>query len=226
MFKNAKKTFGFAILLIVLIFGSYKLISYYNQSDIKKDDVEKHSIIISKDKLRVDYFFWLRCGACNQFEPYVSEWYKGLDDKIEFNFIPVGWGNTLKDAEPYYIAKKLYEDGILTKDDYLLTIIDIFDITFKDNKVLNRHNTFKKLSSRSIFKTEADFNKYIDDNLEYINNGIEFSKFASAKYGIGSVPIFIIDGSKSVSLNDYNGDPKRMFNAINNVAVEKMKKNK
>ncbi|ADC70554.1 DSBA oxidoreductase [Thioalkalivibrio sp. K90mix] len=59
-------------------------------------------------KIQVVEVFWYGCPHCYSFEPYVQEWQKGLDDDVEFVYLPAPMNDVWAlHARVFYTAQKL-----------------------------------------------------------------------------------------------------------------------
>lgn len=231
---KSKKTIIIAIILLVFILPvilmTYSTLTSMNDN-VKDTNISQsyeplkyENIIVPDKKLRVDYFFWLKCAGCYAIEPVIADWYLNISDDIDFNFVPVGWSGASKDAEAFYIVKKIYEDGRINKQKFVTSVQDLFDITFVDKKPLNHKNIYSKIVKHKAFKSEEDFNSFISENNDYIKNGIRYSEEISRMLSVESVPSIVLDKTKSTSTKDYNNDSIKMIENINRLAKEKSSK--
>lgn len=230
--SNSKMFMILAAVTVILLAASTFLNNYIKNvsSDENQlvviEPLKHENIKIKEGTLRVDYFFWLKCGGCYSIEPIIGEWYLSANENIDFNFVPVGWPNALADSEYFYIVKKIFEDGQLSKESFVNVIKDIFYITFEDSKPLNYKNVYSKLEKHKIFKDYSGFENYISDNKSYIASGIKYSEEITRMYGVGSVPSIVLDKSKLTTVGDYNNNPKTMINKIESIANEKSERKK
>lgn len=220
-FGNSQK-FLFIIATVIAIVFAIVMVGgslFGNSGNSQKLTLD--SIEVKDDKLRIDYFFWLRCGACNALEPYMAEYYKNLDNNTEMIFTPVGWPNAKNDIRPFYIINKMYEDKKFDRVTYMELISKLFDITFKDNKALTSKNIFDKINQYSLFKDFEEYTQYVSNNEEYLYNKVKYSEEITRLYSVSSVPTLILDKIKITNPSDFNNDPLKMLSAINQIAKQK-----
>lgn len=157
-------------------------------------------------------FFSYNCPHCNSLDPEVAAWLETKPAGIKFRRVPVvfheGWDVT---AKAYYIAEELKVlDKVHTR---------VFHALHAENKSLSKLDELKPIFldagvSAPVFDKAA----YADFNLD---SKIQAGMIAMQKYGVRSVPSFVVNDRYYIDGKTTGGDSKKMFELLSTLPLKK-----
>ncbi|WP_018861027.1 MULTISPECIES: thiol:disulfide interchange protein DsbA/DsbL [unclassified Thioalkalivibrio] len=140
-------------------------------------------------KIQVVEVFWYGCPHCYSFEPYVQEWQKGLDDDVEFVYLPAPMNDVWAlHARVFYTAQKL---------DVLDEVHQAFYDAIHDQ---GREMRSESAILRFISQRGLDADEFRDVmRSEEIRRKVTEAGQDVQEYGVEGVPTLVIDGEAIVS---------------------------
>ncbi|WP_018863280.1 MULTISPECIES: thiol:disulfide interchange protein DsbA/DsbL [Thioalkalivibrio] len=140
-------------------------------------------------KIQVVEVFWYGCPHCYSFEPYVQEWQKGLDDDIEFVYLPAPMNDVWAlHARVFYTAQKL---------DVLDEVHQAFYDAIHDQ---GREMRSESAILRFINQRGLDADEFREVmRSEEIRRKVTEAGQDVQEYGVEGVPTLVIDGEAVVS---------------------------
>jgi len=169
---------------LLLPFTSGNLLAAQFEEDVDFERLDQPQPTKSKNKIEVIEFFWYGCPHCNNFEPYLERWKKGLASDVEVILVPAVFRPEWEiHARAFYTAQILKAldtvhpamfNAIHNLRQSLSTEEQIMKL-FIDNGVSERD--FKR-----IFKSFA------------VESKVRKAKTLHRNYGVNSVPNVIING--------------------------------
>ncbi len=178
----------------------------------------------SKDgKVTVQQFLWHECIHCYKLEPYADQWDKSNADYIEFERIPVAWGEKhIDDGSFYNYAKVLRKTGKITDEQ----LIDINNELFRVG-VVER----KGLTSKTVFPIFEKYGIKSEEDLEKLRKSfvtateINKAKKLTQEYEIVGVPVFVVAGKYLVSFQSLKeATPAELFSTLDRIAESEHEK--
>lgn len=156
-------------------------------------------------------FFSYNCPHCSSLDPEVAAWLETKPAGIKFRRVPVvfhdGWDVT---AKAYYIAEQL---NVLDK-----THNRIFHAIHAENKSLNKLDEIKPyFLEAGVSAMQFDKLAYADFNLD---SKIQAGMVAMQKYGVRSVPSFVVNDRYYVD-GKTAGDSKKLFQLLSTLPLKK-----
>lgn len=140
-------------------------------------------------KIQVVEVFWYGCPHCYSFEPYVQEWQKGLEDDVEFVYLPAPMNDVWAlHARVFYTAQKL-------------DVLDEVHQPFYDAI----HDQGRELRSESAILRFIDQRGLDADEFREVMRSEEIRRKVTEagqdvqEYGVEGVPTLVIDGEAVVS---------------------------
>ncbi len=155
------------------------------------------------DKVEVVELFWYTCPHCYRFdESHFKNWRKNKPANVHFTHMPAIFGDNDKRlplAKAFYVAKALQVlDKIHTP---------LFKAIHDDKRDMNNKATLQKLFVKHGVKAE-DFAKNYDSF--WVNTQINRAKTMTKGYGIGGVPVIIVNGKYRLTSELANGYTEMM----------------
>ena len=173
-----------ALFSLLLPFTSNNVLAAQYEEDVDFERLDQPQPTKSKNKIEVIEFFWYGCPHCNNFEPYLERWKKGLASDVEVTLVPAIFRPEWEiHARAFYTAQILKVldtihpamfNAIHNLRQPLSTEAQIMKV-FIDNGVAERD--FKR-----IFKSFA------------VESKVRKAKTLHRNYGVNSVPNVIING--------------------------------
>lgn len=140
-------------------------------------------------KIQVVEVFWYGCPHCYSFEPYVQEWQKGLDDDVEFVYLPAPMNDVWAlHARVFYTAQKL-------------EVLDEVHQAFYDAI----HDQGRELRSESAILRFVNQRGLDADEFREVMRSDEIRRKVTEagqdvqEYGVEGVPTLVINGEAVVS---------------------------
>lgn len=177
----------------------------------------KHPEVNHDGKVVVQGIIWHKCPHCKDLEPYIDNWIKNSKpDFVEYEIVPVGWGQTVLDDGKYYnYAKTLAKSNKISDVQLLEVNKALFNLVFNEKKNLSDTNVFPIFSSYGI--SQEDYNIGLKSFATNVN--IKLSEKYTKDYNIEGTPSFVVGGQYAVNFNTIKEQtPKALFEAINNAA--------
>ncbi|WP_018994462.1 thiol:disulfide interchange protein DsbA/DsbL [Thioalkalivibrio sp. ALJ2] len=140
-------------------------------------------------KIQVVEVFWYGCPHCYSFEPYVQEWQKGLDDDVEFVYLPAPMNDVWAlHARVFYTAQKLEVLNEVHQPFY--------DAIHDQGRELRSESAILRfINQRGL---DADEFREVMRSEEIRRKVTEAGQDVQ-EYGVEGVPTLIIDGEAVVS---------------------------
>jgi thiol:disulfide interchange protein DsbA len=159
------------------------------------------------DKIEVAELFMYGCPACNSVDPHFSSWASEVDPGVRVVRIPVMFNRIAQvHAQLYFTAELLATSGQLA--DWSAFHKAVFAEFHQRGNRLTSMDSIERLFGR--FGVSADdFNKTW--NSFPVNQKMRLAADLSRRYGVGSVPAFVVAGkyrtsvAEAGSLNDLFG---------------------
>lgn len=154
-------------------------------------------------KVEIVELFWYTCPHCYRFdESHLKNWRKNKPANVHFTHMPAVFGDNDKRlplAKAYYVAEALQVlDKIHTP---------LFKAIHDDNRDMNNKDALQKLFVKHGVSAE-DFAKTYDSF--WVNTQINRAKTMTKGYGIGGVPVVIVNGKYRLTSELANGYTEMM----------------
>jgi thiol:disulfide interchange protein DsbA len=150
------------------------------------------------DKIEVAELFMYSCPACNSVDPHFSRWASEADPGVRVIRIPVMFNRIAQvHAQLYFTAELLATNGQLA--DWPAFHKAVFAEFHQRGNRLTSMDSIERLFGR--FGVSADdFNKAW--NSFPVNQKMRLAADLSRRYGVGSVPAFVVAGKYRTSVAD------------------------
>lgn len=164
-------------------------------------------------KVEVNEVFWYGCGHCYALDPTLESWKTEKPAYIEFVRIPVIWGPMHRQhAKLYYTVLALHRPELHAK---------IFDaIHQKGLHLASRDEVEARAQQLEFLKSEGvsekDFNAAYD-SMSVATNMLRAEE-QTKKFNVASVPVIIVNGKYSTSVNEAGG-ATQLLSLINDLAA-------
>ncbi|VAW89674.1 Periplasmic thiol:disulfide interchange protein DsbA [hydrothermal vent metagenome] len=177
--------FSIIFISLLLAFSSSSAISAPFEEDVDYERIDQPQPTKSKNKIEVIEFFWYGCPHCNNFDPYLQRWKKGLASDVEVVLIPAIFRPEWEiHARAFYTAQVLkvldkihpamfnaiHDRGVPMSNEAQIMKL------FIDNGVSERN--FKRI-----------FNSFA------VESKVRKAKTVHTNYGVRSVPNMVINGT-------------------------------
>ncbi|WP_018993377.1 MULTISPECIES: thiol:disulfide interchange protein DsbA/DsbL [unclassified Thioalkalivibrio] len=140
-------------------------------------------------KIQVVEVFWYGCPHCYSFEPYVQEWQKGLDDDVEFVYLPAPMNDVWAlHARVFYTAQKLEVLNEVHQPFY--------DAIHDQGRELRSESAILRLINQRGLDAD-EFREVMRS--EEIRRKVTEAGQDVQEYGVEGVPTLVIDGEAVVS---------------------------
>ncbi len=166
---------------------------------------------VDSDKIEVVEMFWYTCPHCNYFEKhYLKNWLQTKPDYVEFIHMPAvfSYDQRIPLAKAYYVAEAL---DLLDKLHPRL-----FEAIHDHKHPINNEKTIKNFFVKQGV-SEKDFKKVYHSF--FVDMKMRRAKDMTARYGISSVPVTIINGKYRLTSEKAEGYVNMM--KIFNYLIEK-----
>ncbi len=177
--------FSIIFISLLLAFSSSSAISAPFEEDVDYERLDQPQPTKSKNKIEVIEFFWYGCPHCNNFDPYLQRWKKGLASDVEVVLIPAifrpEWeihARAFYTAQVLKVLDKIHPamfNAIHNRGVPMSNEAQIMQL-FIDNGVSERN--FKRI-----------FNSFA------VESKVRKAKTIHLNYGVRSVPNMIINGT-------------------------------
>ncbi len=177
--------FSIIFISLLLAFSSSSAISAPFEEDVDYERLDQPQPTKSKNKIEVIEFFWYGCPHCNNFDPYLQRWKKGLASDVEVILIPA-------------IFRPEWE--IHARAFYTAQVLKVLD-TIHPAMFSAIHNRGVPMSNEAQIMALFIDNGVSERNFKRIFNSFAVeSKVRKAKtvhlnYGVRSVPNMVINGA-------------------------------
>ncbi len=171
------------LMTLLLAFSSSTMAAQYEE-DVDFERLGQPQSTKSDSKIEVIEFFWYGCPHCNNFEPYLKRWKKGLASDVEVLLVPAIFRPEWEiHARAFYTAQ-------------MLKVLDkIHPAMF--NAI---HNMGKRMSSEAEIKqlfmdngvSERDFKRIFKSFA--VESKVRKAKTMPRNYGVKSVPNIVVNG--------------------------------
>ena len=149
------------------------------------------------DKIEVTEIFMYSCPGCNAVEGAVQGWEDTLDPNVRFKRIPAVFNNLAAvHAQLYYTEEVLAESGALANRNAFRTMV--FNEYHRRNNSLASETAIQRVFARAGVD-EATFNRAW--NSFEVNQSMRQAGDLVRRYGIASVPAFVVNGKYRVNLS-------------------------
>ncbi len=166
--------------------GKYELITPPQQTSAPEGKVE------------VVELFWYTCPHCYRFdESHLKDWKNNKPKNVHFINMPAVFGNNdrrLPLAKAYYVAEALKVSNKIHTP--------LFKAIHDDNRDMNNKRSLQKLFSKHGVSVK-DFNDTYDSF--WVTTQINRAKTMTKGYGIGGVPVIIVNGKYRLTSEMANG---------------------
>ncbi len=177
--------FSIIFISLLLAFSSSSAISASFEEDVDYERLDQPQPTKSKNKIEVIEFFWYGCPHCNNFDPYLQRWKKGLASDVEVILIPAIFRPEWEiHARAFYTAQ-------------VLKVLDkIHPAMF--NAIHNRGLPMSNEAQiMALFidngVSERNFNRIF--NSFAVESKVRKAKTVHLNYSVRSVPNIVINGS-------------------------------
>lgn len=177
--------FSIIFISLLLAFSSSSAISAPFEEDVDYERLDQPQPTKSKNKIEVIEFFWYGCPHCNNFDPYLQRWKKGLASDVEVILIPA-----IFRPEWEIHARAFYTAQVLKVLD---TIHPAMFNAIHDRglPMSNKAQIMKLFIDNGV--SERDFNRIF--NSFAVESKVRKAKTVHLNYGVRSVPNMVINGS-------------------------------
>jgi thiol:disulfide interchange protein DsbA len=177
--------FSIIFISLLLAFSSSSAISAPFEEDVDYERLDQPQPTKSKNKIEVIEFFWYGCPHCNNFDPYLQRWKKGLASDVEVILIPA-----IFRPEWEIHARAFYTAQVLKVLD---TIHPAMFNAIHDRglPMSNKAQIMKLFIDNGVSKRDFDriFNSFA------VESKVRKAKTVHLNYGVRSVPNIVINGS-------------------------------
>jgi thiol:disulfide interchange protein DsbA len=168
---------------------------------------------VPKGKVEVNEIFWYGCGHCYALDPTLEAWNAEKPAYVEFVRIPVIWGQAHRQhAKLYYTLQALHRPELHAK---------VFEAIHRKGLTLYARDDLEARAQHLAFLTaegvtEKDFNAAYD-SMSVASNIVRAYELTN-KYAVENVPVMIVNGKYSTSVNEA-GSPSQLLSLINDLAA-------
>lgn len=174
-----------ALLLgLILSFSSSQLLAAQYEEDVDYERIDQPQPTKNSNKVEVIEFFWYGCPHCNNFDPYVQRWKKGLASDVEFILLPAIFRPEWEiHAKAFYTAQ-------------MLKVLDkihpaMFNAIHNLGIPMSNEDQIKKIFLDHGV-SERDFKRIF--NSFAVESKLRKSKTIHRNYGVNSVPTMVVNG--------------------------------
>ncbi len=219
-------------LILLCLIASSILLSFMNLSHAT-DYAGKYELVsplqptTTPDKVEVVELFWYSCPHCKSIENYLKPWLKTKPDYIEFKHMPAIFAmrgkNPTERQQNYYKKQVLFAKAYYTAK--VLGVLDklhrpMFDAVQGEKRSMNSEKAFQKLFAEHGVSKEVFTEKFNNDFT--VDSGVRTSESMTGNYGIGGVPVVIVNGKYRLTATTTDGY-ENMVKVINHLAKEEYK---
>ncbi len=178
------RLFNTLFLSIALAFICSAVTAAPYEEDVDYERLGQPQPTKNKDKIEVIEFFWYGCPHCNNFEPYIQRWKKGLASDVEFIQTPAIFRPEWEiHARVFYTAQ-------------MLKVLDkihpaMFNAMHNARLPMSNEEQVMKLFVDNGV-SEEDFKRIFKSFA--VESKVRKAKSLHRSYGVNSVPTLIING--------------------------------
>ena len=158
------------------------------------------------DKIEVAEIFMYSCPHCYDLEPFVNAWAETKDPNVRLVRIPAIFNQlALLHAQLYYTELYLTQSGKLA--DQIAFREMVFEEFHRRGNRLTSEDAIRRLFTRAGVSDE-DFNRTWG-SFE-VNQAIRVAQDLARRYGVASVPMFVVNGKYRTDMGSAGSYPKLM----------------
>ena len=169
----------------------------------------------AKGKIEVLEFFWYECPHCNEFEPMLDTWEKGLPKDVVLKRVPVAFRDDFTDQQRLFYTL----EALGKLNDLHVKVFQ--EIHVKGNRMRKPEQFADWAEKQGIPRT-----KFMDTFQSFsVQSKVNQAGVLANAYQVSSVPMLAVDGKFTTSATDAGGTHRAALQVVN-LLIENTRKSR